>query len=234
LPGDAAPAEPGPVAAAAIEPEPAAVAVAALAVARPPAPGIDAAFTPAAADEAAAWRALAGLWGTALGPGDPCAVALSKSLQCFRSRGGLAAIRQIDRPGVLRLVDEHGRIAHVLLTAFGNEHATLHLGGAEVAVPLPELARVWRGEFATFWRAPPGYRDGDMAGDATTGGAWLVQRLAAVDGQGALPNGNAALRARVAAFQLAHGLTPDGLAGPLTLMQLGRASGSDEPKLAQR
>ncbi|WP_409970417.1 peptidoglycan-binding domain-containing protein [Piscinibacter sp.] len=39
------------------------------------------------------------------------------------------------------------------------------------------------------------------------------------------------MQARVFAFQLAQGLQPDGLAGPLTLMQLTRASGIDEPRL---
>ena len=42
---------------------------------------------------------------------------------------------------------------------------------------------------------------------------------------------DAALRARVAAFQQAQGLTPDGVVGPTTLMQLNRAAGVDEPWL---
>jgi general secretion pathway protein A len=193
--------------------------------------GIEAAFSPGAADETSAWRALARLWGASLGPGDPCTTAAAQALLCFRSRGGLAEVRQLDRPGIVRLVDARGRVAHALLTAFNGEQATLNLGGAETTVPLAELARVWRGEFATFWRGPPGYREGDIAGTAT-GGAWLAQRLTAADGQGTA--GKDALRSRVATFQLAHGLTPDGVAGPLTLMQLGRASGTDEPRLARR
>ena len=40
------------------------------------------------------------------------------------------------------------------------------------------------------------------------------------------------LAERVAAFQRAQGLTADGLAGAMTLMQLNRASGVDEPRLA--
>ena len=39
------------------------------------------------------------------------------------------------------------------------------------------------------------------------------------------------LRSRVYAFQLAQGLSPDGLAGPITFMQLNRAIGIDEPRL---
>ncbi|MBK7991325.1 MAG: peptidoglycan-binding protein [Comamonadaceae bacterium] len=41
-----------------------------------------------------------------------------------------------------------------------------------------------------------------------------------------------ALKARLQAFQRAHGLRADGRPGPLTLMQLSHATGGDEPRLA--
>ena len=41
----------------------------------------------------------------------------------------------------------------------------------------------------------------------------------------------AALRQRIAAFQVLQGLPSDGRAGPLTLMQLNRVAGVDEPRL---
>jgi general secretion pathway protein A len=196
---------------------------------------IDALFSApgGAADESAAWRALARLWGASLGAGEACSAAGAQSLLCFRSRGGLAEVRQLDRPVIVRLVDSHGRTAHALLTAFNGERATLAVGGAETTVPLAELARIWRGDFATFWRAPPNYRKGDIT-VTSAGSTWLEQRLTASDGQVGPSPSREALRSRVAAFQLAHCLTPDGVAGPLTLMQLGRASGSDEPRLARR
>jgi general secretion pathway protein A len=144
-------------------------------------------------------------------------------------RGGIATIRQLDRPGLLRLVDERGRVAYALLTAATGEIATIQLGGSEATVAWAELARVWRGDFATLWRAPAGFGEGEVAGNT----AWVAERLAAVDGQGPLPAGGEALRSRIAAFQLAHGLTPDGVAGPLTVMQLARASGDDEPRVTR-
>jgi general secretion pathway protein A len=111
-------------------------------------PAQDALFTAAAADESGAWRTLAGLWGARLAPGDACAAALAESLRCLRLRGGVATIRQLDRPGLLRLVDERGRVAHALLTATAGELATLNVAGTEATVSWTELARVWRGEFA--------------------------------------------------------------------------------------
>ena len=193
--------------------------------------GLDAAFGAPGADESQAWRTLANLWGASIGSGEPCALAPQQSLACFRGRGGLGLIRQLGRPGIVKLVDERGRTAHVMLTALGADAATLRFGGADHTVPLVSLASAWRGEFATFWRTPPGYRAGDPASAARPSTAWLGQRFAGIDGAARAPSDEAALRSRIFAFQLAHDLEPDGLPGPLTLMQLNRAAGIDEPRL---
>jgi general secretion pathway protein A len=192
---------------------------------------LEALFSSPQADEARAWRALAGLWGVVLAAGEPCNAAQAASLQCYRGRGGLAPIRQVDRPVLLALADERGRTVHAVMVALGADSATLRVGNVDHVLPLAALARVWRGEFTTLWRAPPGFGDGALiASDGPLGGC-LAQKLAATDGR-ALPAASAeALSAQVFAFQLAQGLAPDGLAGPLTLMKLNRASGVDEPRL---
>jgi general secretion pathway protein A len=186
-------------------------------------------FSESSGDEAQGWRALAPLWGVQLDGVDPCARAVDRGLQCYRGRGGLAPIRGLDRPALLVLADEQGRRTQVVLTALGDTRATLRWGGWVRQVPLPMLARYWRGEFGTLWRLPPGHR-GDaavVAGDSPAG-RWLAAQLDAVDPA----SKSRPLDERVLAFQLAYGLTPDGLAGPQTLMQLNRASGLAEPRLA--
>jgi len=192
-----------------------------------------AAFDATHADEAKAWRSLAELWGVTLPLGDPCNVAVSQSLRCFRAHGGLAPMRQIDRPGIVRLVDERGHVAHLLMTALHDDTATVRLGDVDRRVPLSVLAQVWRGDFATFWRAPPGYHGSELVESNSPLSGWLGGSLAKADG-GSVAIGEEALKARVFAFQLAHGLPPDGLAGPLTLMEINRASGVDEPRLVAR
>jgi general secretion pathway protein A len=173
--------------------------------------------------EAAAWRALGAGWQLAPGEGDPCDSAARQQLQCFRSISGLAQVRELGRPGLLTLRDAQDRPAYAVLTALDDKTATLQLGGAARTVSLLTLAGLWRGDFATFWRLPPGYREPPT--DSSTGplADWMASRLPAAPG---LP-----LKARVMAFQVAHGLKPDGLAGPMTLMQINRASGVDEPRL---
>lgn len=185
-------------------------------------------------DEAQAWRLLAGRWGVPLAAGEPCAAAQRQQLACFRSRGGLAELRGLDRPAILVLRDTAGATLHVLLVGLDRERAWLQLGEVQGAVTLADLAGWWRGEFATLWRtAPPA---GDAAPD-TPGDdeAALLRRLAAAPGAPASGSGaDASLQARLTAFQLTQGLVPDGRPGPLTLMALNRATGVAEPRLDPR
>ncbi|XAH23505.1 AAA family ATPase [Xylophilus sp. GW821-FHT01B05] len=192
-------------------------------------------------DEGDAWRTLAKSWKVALeadaAATDLCAQALpQQGLQCFRSsRTSLGLIRQLDRPGILALVGEDGRPVQALLTGLDGQRATLSIGGVPRRVALTELARWWRGDFATLWRMPPG-AEGAPSADvaARRAGEWFDTQLAAA--QPALPSEAtdkpaATRKARIYRFQLAHGLTPDGRTGPLTFMLLNRAAAVDEPRL---
>ena len=180
--------------------------------------------------EEAAWRELAPLWKVDAGDADPCRAAQAQQVYCHRNPGSnLALIRALGRPGIVTLHAEDGP-AYAVLTGLSDDAATLSIGGAAHTVPLGALAQVWRGDFATFWRAPPGFVGRVGTGDAGPAAQWLAERLAAVPGA---PE-DAPLKSRIHAFQLAHGLEPDGLAGPMTYMQLNRASGVDEPRLQTR
>ena len=179
------------------------------------------------ARQATAWRELALRWNVAIGEGDPCVAAAQARLACFRGNGGgLPVVRQLARPGVLALRGTDGTTVYAVLTALSEQAATLQVGSQSYVLTLPALAAAWRGDVATFWRTPPGWREGSdpMAGAAARG--WIEQQLGA-----ASINPGRPLRERVQAFQLAQGLPPDGLAGPMTLMRLSRAAGVDEPRL---
>ena len=123
---------------------------------------------------------------------------------------------------------------YALLTGLTGQTATLRVKGVAQTVSLESLARSWRGEFATFWRLPPGYRDKLVDGSSGPAVDWLAARLGQLQGQAAPTEKqtfNAALKAKVYAFQFANEMKPDGIAGPETLMLLNRASGVDEPRL---
>jgi general secretion pathway protein A len=186
-------------------------------------------------DEHDALRTLAPEWRLLLLDGDPCALAAEQDVRCFRAHGGVALLRLLARPSVLALRDAQDRPVYAVVSGLGHDEATLVVDKAPVQVPLPLLTTVWRGDFTTFWRVPGGYSVplamGSHGALVDAVGAQLAAR------QGAAPPPpdhafDATLRARVAAFQQAEGLTPDGVAGPTTLMQINRASGVSEPWLA--
>jgi general secretion pathway protein A len=179
-------------------------------------------------DEKDAWRELASAWKLSLAPaGDPCLAALRQQVHCFRlPAGNLAMIRQLGRPGIVTLHDDADKPVYALLTGLGADRAQLRMNGVTQTVSLASLASMWRGDFATLWRAPTGYSE-RAVGEGGPAAVWLGDRLVQLHPAAA----SAPLRARIQAFQLAQGLRADGLPGPMTFMQLNRAVGIDEPRL---
>jgi general secretion pathway protein A len=182
-----------------------------------------------------AWRELAPVWKLPALDGDPCQGAAAQQLLCYRSaKLTVPLLRQLGRPGILTLQEGNGAPVYAQLVGLNEQTATLQLGQGLHAVRLVALGRLWRGDFATYWRTPPGY-GGDLR-DGSTGAAiqQLARQLSQLDGApagAAVPVLDAALRARVRAFQQAQGLKPDGLPGPMTFMQIDSATGTNEPRL---
>jgi len=219
-------------------PDPAAVAEAVPVLDKaPPASSFDLAtgFESLVGAENEAWRELAGVWKIDVGSGDPCTAARRYQVQCFRTaKSTLALIRQLDRPGVLTLRDAYNRAAYVMLAGLSGDAAVVLIGGEPRSVPLLALADYWRGEFGTFWRAPPDYAGAIVDRRSGPAANWLALQLAAARGD-SRPIGaqfdDTALKGWIHTFQLTQGLPSDGVAGPVTLMQLNRAVGIDEPRL---
>jgi general secretion pathway protein A len=173
---------------------------------------------------AQAWQAGEGAAGAASAV--PCTADAERALLCYRGTGTVALLRQLDRPALLALREADGSASWAVLSKLEGSVATLLLPEGTRRVALSALAGRWRGEFTTLFREPPGYppATGD---EARALSPWLAEQLDKVAPVAA----PAPLKARVAAFQLAQGLQPDGRPGPMTYMQLNRALGVDEPRL---
>jgi general secretion pathway protein A len=186
----------------------------------------------------AAWRELAPTWKLTASDGDPCQAAAAQQLQCYRT-GNLTVplLRQLGRPGILTLQVGNGPPVYALLVGLTDQTATLRVAARLHTVRLVSLGRLWRGDFATYWRPPPGYT-ADLR-DGSTGPVIhrLASQLTVLDGAPASLASTAPqildadLRARVRAFQRAQGLKPDGQPGPMTFMQIDSATGVNEPRL---
>ena len=197
-----------------------------------------------ARDVAAAYRRLGQLWQLTLSGDEPCAAAQNEDVFCFRSNKGLAEIRQLDRPGILTLYDDTHHNYYVLLRGLSADQALLQFGDQLATVSLTTLAHRWEGEYATLWRGPAQARRGIAKNVRSVAVGWLTSRLALAKlqsaGQKSMPGSSTsisiatfdtALAMQVREFQLSHGLLPDGVAGPQTLMQLASLTDPTEPHL---
>ncbi|HEY8905736.1 MAG TPA: AAA family ATPase [Rhodoferax sp.] len=224
-----------------VPPQPAASSTATLAVVNPrpvPMEELDALLPQLPTDLDSAWHALATLWKLPATEGDPCQLAQSLQLQCYRtSYLTLPVVRQLGQPGILTLQDGSGPARFALLTGLTEQTATLLVSGQPHIVRLVSLGRLWRGDFATYWRPPAGYSAEMRNGDTSAAIQQLDSQLSALEGASAptasasAPTLNPALRERIKAFQRARGLTSDGQPGPMTFMQIDSASHVTEPRL---
>ncbi len=177
---------------------------------------------------------LAAQWGEAVAPGAACeSLRQRAALACFDSRGGLALLRQLDRPVLLRLSQAAGSESRVLLlVGMGADEASFLAGGQTVRLPLSQLAEVWRGEFLTLWRAPAMHPGGVPQTLHEPLRQWLHRQLPPADpAPASVPLGPETVLERLAGFQMSQGLKPDGKAGPVTMMALNRRLGLEEPRL---
>jgi general secretion pathway protein A len=144
-------------------------------------------------------------------------------------------VRSLARPGLVWLRNDTGRSTTAVLVGLNDKRATLRAGDETLAVQTAALAKVWRGDFATAWRLPPGYVTAVAAGASGPLVDRLATQMASFAGEPEPAPGqtmDAELLAKVSKFQAAHGLPAVGKAGPTTFMQLNRVIGIDEPRLA--
>jgi general secretion pathway protein A len=184
--------------------------------------------------ENAALRELGPLWGQSLPDADPCARAEREQLQCFRiSRMTLNGLRQLDRPAALTLRLPGQERGWVLLTAMTSDTATLQVGTQRWLMPITALADIWRGEYTTLWRQPPGQSGRLGNGNSGPAAVWATQQLDRLQARGDLPASANSFDQKVRAFQQAKGLDAEGIAGPMTFMLINLAAGVAEPRLSK-
>jgi general secretion pathway protein A len=188
----------------------------------------------------AAWHALGSVWKLPPSDGDSCRSAKLQKLQCYRTSNlSLPQLRQLNRPGILTLQVDQAAPVYALLVGLDEQYATLQLVDGLHRVRQVALGRLWQGDFATYWQAPPDYLP-DLR-DGSSGGAieHLASQLDLLEARSAPSPGtaprprilDAALRERVLTFQRAQGLKADGQPGPMTFMQLDSAAGTNRVRL---
>jgi general secretion pathway protein A len=196
----------------------------------PPPVTLDALLAANAAEtgDAAAFRRLLSLWGTAMTDDrDPCGQAQKAGLSCLEQRGSWAQVRALNRPAILTLTDAAGQRHRVVLSGLDDKFATLDLGEHGERVAIDDLSRDWFGDFTVVWK-PKTSRTRllsmGMQGDEVR---WLRRSLNALLGTAADPERDDVydqeLATAVQNFQREHRLNVDGIAGLQTQVVLDTA-----------
>jgi len=207
----------------------------------PPRPSLAAVLSasPGTADKDVAFTTLYAQWGVeyrARSGVSGCEYGRAAGFRCLARAGTWTVLRRLDLPALLTLATTAGDKHYAVLTALADDTATVTVGEHELTLPLAEVERVWDGDFVTLWKAPALAAASLLPGMGGRDVRWLRQRLGDLDGT---PAGTGLvydddLKRRVVAFQQAHALTPDGIAGEETLLRLStKAADSVAPSLSR-
>ena len=167
-----------------------------------------------------AWQALLAQWQLPTDVADvaiaaQCAPTLAEGVYCLRGRGSLDKLSAIGRPVLLRLRDGEAE-AWALLLGSDALRARLRLGDGVIDIDRVTLQHVWKGDYATLWRAAPGLEMPLLPDRDAASTAWLRERVA----PHAADPAETSLPEAVRRFQSAHGLLADAVIGPETLFAL--------------
>ncbi|MDC0661901.1 ExeA family protein [Marinobacter sp. SS21] len=188
-----------------------------------------------------AFEALFQLWGEQYVPSEypvACEFAKSRSLDCLYREGTRRSLEQLNRPAILRLVDEQGATRFVALASLDSDHARLQLpNGEQQTVRFGELERYWFGDFIILWRLPPYLSENRNSQLASSKELWLSAQLMQL---AELYGNDVDERTRVKAmdypsqvrwYQGKKGLKVDGIAGAMTLIQVNNDLNPGVPRL---
>ncbi len=196
---------------------------------------------PIAESWAKSYQALFKRWGILYDPdsgGAVCQFALAQGLRCLGLQGSLASLLHYNRPAVLTLYTEEGQHYYAAMTDYIGETAMFALGGETREVPLTDVVKRWKGEFALLWSVPSGYSDSLDPGGKGRVVKWLDQKLALLEGRPYKEGKNVVFTEdmvnQVKKFQFAKNLVPDGIVGPQTIIHLNTEVGTGVPLLTQK
>ncbi len=185
-----------------------------------------------------AYQALFKQWNIIYNPeedGFACEFAQKHDLRCLHKRGNLRSLLLLNRPAVLQLFDDQNQKFYATLISLKGETANLAIGSETKEVSVKDIDSHWLGGYTLLWQIPPNYQGDVLPGKQNTLVPWLDKHLAFIQGMTIQPLGNIEfddeLVQHVKKFQLAKGLTPDGIVGTQTLIHINTVINSDIPKL---
>ncbi len=189
----------------------------------------------------AAYRALFSQWQMAIDPKDrrsPCEQAIERGLQCLNEKGSLNDLRLMNKPAVLKMIDETNNEYYATLLSLTGDTAVFAIGDETKTVGIREIYSRWLGDYTLFWKAPHKFKNKLTPGSRGPLVTWLDQQLAVVQGRAARPDDKQVfddtMIKEIREFQMTAGLVPDAIVGAKTLICLADITGVDGPTLNEK
>ncbi|MBS3803328.1 MAG: AAA family ATPase [Oleiphilaceae bacterium] len=166
-----------------------------------------------------------------------CDHAESLELRCLYRRGNWRSLERIDRPVILDLEELPGDDRFVTLVSLDGDRATIATASGEERLPIATIKRYWLGQYRLLWRVPPFLSATTQVVPKDRKALWLTARLMrlielhAADGREREEIESMNLSDQLRWYQERKGLKVDGIAGPMTLIQMSGDLEEDRPRL---
>ena len=191
-------------------------------------------------DSVSAFQVLFGIWGRDYQPSEApvaCEWARESGLGCLDRQGSRRSLEFLDRPAMLQLQDEAGNTGFVVLRRLDGDTAEVALPSGNQTVSFASIERHWFGEYRVLWRLPE-YLTGD--GFYSNGGGeqlWIGARMMDLADMHSDSRAESDRVKRMNAeeqvrwYQAITGLTVDGIAGAMTIIQINNDLEASVPRL---
>lgn len=151
--------------------------------------------------------------------------------------GELEELLAVDRPGIVWVEEENGRLKSYVLTALDDESVWLHADSSTRRESLEWFVERWNGAFLYLWYSPEDIQVLRLGDKDQVAVNWLQSKLQLMDSD-YLPyitggNYTEVIRDKVLNFQQQQGIEEDGVVGRQTIMKLNQLVDSSIPTLGQ-
>jgi general secretion pathway protein A len=151
-------------------------------------------------------------------------------------QSNIDALLSIDRPGIIWIAEDNGRLKSYLLLALDAESVRLKSADNSRRETLQWFAERWNGAFLFLWYSPSDIESLRLGDQNTLALNWLQSQLQLINSD-YLPlitdgNYSEVIRDKVLEFQKQQGIRADGVVGRQTIMKLNQLAEPSIPTLS--
>lgn len=164
-----------------------------------------------------------------------CEQVQTHGLQCLNGLGSLNNLRQINRPAIIKMINDENAAYYIVLKSLNKTSAAVLVGTEIREISIGDVESLWSGDYTIIWKRPPGYQGDIHPGMQNSLVPWIDEQLAAVQGRSTRSPENMVMNEdlveQVRRFQLTAGLIPDGIVGTHTIIHMNSVADSNIPRL---